>query len=114
MDLLTASSLSFMSLVCFQASNIWMCFWNIYCGAILKSLSGRNKSLEAPVFGFSNSLPYDLGGNRHLKMPKIPAENFFFTFLNCHHGFTNCLEILNFVFSNIIPRKIATCKIPTF
>ena len=31
---------------------------------VLKSLSGRNKSLEAPVFGFSNSLPYDLEESR--------------------------------------------------
>ena len=27
---------------------------------VLKSLSGRNRSLEAPVFGFSNSVSYDL------------------------------------------------------
>ena len=31
---------------------------------ILNSLSGRNKSLEAPVFGFSNSDPYDLEESR--------------------------------------------------
>ena len=31
---------------------------------ILKSLLGRNKSLEAPVFGFSNSHPYDLEESR--------------------------------------------------
>ena len=27
---------------------------------VLKSFSGRNNSLEAPGFGFSNNLPHDL------------------------------------------------------
>ena len=39
---------------------------------------------------------------------------FFFSFLICHYGFTNCFKILNFVFSNIIPRGVSTCKILTF
>ena len=49
-----------MSLVCFQASKIWMFFRKFTAELVLKSLSGRNKSLEAPVFEFSNSLSYDL------------------------------------------------------
>ena len=35
-------------------------------------------------------------------------------FLSCHCGFTNYFEILNFVFSNIIPREISTSTILTF
>ena len=52
-------------------------------------------------------------GNRHLKMPKISAE--FFLSLSCHYRFTNCLdEILDFAFSNIIPRRVSSSKILTF
>ena len=53
---------------------------------ILKSFSGRNNFIEAPDFGFSNSLPYNLEEsiefraflvgflvNRHSKMQKISA-----------------------------------------
>ena len=34
---------------------------------VLKSLSGRSNSPEAPVFGFSNNLPYDLEESRELR-----------------------------------------------
>ena len=41
------SSLSFMSLVRFQAFKIWMLFFGKFTAEqVLKSLSGRNKSLE--------------------------------------------------------------------
>ena len=40
-------------------------------------------------------------------------NKFFFVFLSCHYGFTNCFEILNLVFSNIISRGVSTCKILT-
>ena len=53
-------------------------------------------------------------GNRHSKMPKIPSENFFLHFWAAIIGFTNCFEILNFAFSNIVPRRLSTCKILTF
>ena len=46
-------------------------------------------------------------------MLKISGKNSF-AFLSCHHGFTDCFEILNFVFPNIIPRGVSTCKILTF
>ena len=46
-------------------------------------------------------------------MPKISVNNFF-QFLSSHYGFTNNFEILNFVFSNITPRGVLTCKILTF
>ena len=46
-------------------------------------------------------------------MPKISVNNVFVS-LSCHYGFTNCFEILNFVFSNIAPRRVSTCKILTF
>ena len=38
----------------------------------------------------------------------------FFEFLRYHYGVTNDLEILNFNFSNTIPRGVSTCKILTF
>ena len=55
------SSLNFMSSVGFQASKIWMfSFWKFTVELVLESFSGRNNSLEPPVLGFSNSLPYGL------------------------------------------------------
>ena len=39
----------------------------------------------------------------------------FFFFLHfCIYGFSNCFDILNFLFSNIIPRGVSTCKILSF
>ena len=48
------------------------------------------------------------------KCQKFLPVFFFFSLLSCYYGFTNCSEILNFVFSNIIPRQVLTCKILTF
>ena len=50
----------------------------------------------------------DFGVRGIQKCKKFSADNFFFfffffAFLSRHYGFTNCFEILNFVFSNIIP-----------
>ena len=45
-------------------------------------------------------------------MSKI-SVNIFFPFLSSHYGFTNCPEILNSVFSNIIPGRVSICKIVT-
>ena len=43
----------------FQASKIWAFFWKIYCRASFEIMfSGRNNSIEPPVFEFFNSLPY--------------------------------------------------------
>ena len=50
-------------------------FWlsDIFCQKVsavelvLKSVLGRNNSLEPPVFGFSSSLPYDLKKSRELR-----------------------------------------------
>ena len=53
-------------------------------------------------------------GNRHLKVQKIFCWKFFCVFLRCRYGFTDCFEILNFVFSNIICRGVWTCKMLTF
>ena len=39
---------------------------------------------------------------------------FFFAFSSRHYEFMNCFEILNFVFSNVIPSGVSTCKILTF
>ena len=60
-------SLSFVSLVCFQTSKIWMFFEKFTAELLLKSLSGRNKYLQAPVFGFTNSLSNDLEESRDLR-----------------------------------------------
>ena len=60
------SSLNFISLVSFQASKIWMFFGKFTAKQVSKSFSGRNNSLKAPVFGFSNSLPYSLEESRKL------------------------------------------------
>ena len=61
-------SLSFMSLVRFQTSKLWMFFLGKFTAElVLKSLSDRNKSLEAPDFAFTNSLPYDLNESRDLR-----------------------------------------------
>ena len=100
-------SLSFMCLVRFQAYK--MCFFGKFtAGLVLKSLSGRNKSLEAHVFGFSDSLPYDLEESRDLRaliswvLSWQAFKNakkylqFFFVFLSCHYGFTNYFYILIF------------------
>ena len=58
-------------------------------------------------------------------MPKL-SVNFLFYFLSylfiylffalwsSHYGFTDYFEILNFVFCNVIPTGILTCKILTF
>ena len=95
-------------------------FGKLTAELLLKSLSGRNKSLEVPPFFFSNGLPYDLEESkdlrtliRHSKVRKISVKLFFFAFLSCHYGFTTCFKILNFVFSNI-PSEVSTCKILTF
>ena len=56
-------SLNFMSLVGFQASKIWM----FSAEQALKSFSGRNKYLEAPVFGFCDSLRFGLEESRELR-----------------------------------------------
>ena len=45
-----------MSLVCFQVFKIWTFFGKFTVELALKLFSGRNNSIEAPVFGFSNSL----------------------------------------------------------
>ena len=60
-------------------------FWKTYCRASLETLSLEN------FFFF-----------------------FFFAFLSCHFGLMNCFEILNFVFSNVIPGGVSICKILTF
>ena len=78
-----------MSLVCFQVSKIWTFSGKFTAELILKSFSGRSNSIEAPVFGFSDSLPYDLEEsiefraflvgfwvNRHSEMQKISTTNF--------------------------------------
>ena len=39
-----------MSLVGFQASEIWMSIWKITAELVWKSFSRRNNSLEPPVF----------------------------------------------------------------
>ena len=43
------------------------------------------------------------------KCKRISADNFFL-----RYGFMNCIEILDFVFSNIITRGVSTCEILTF
>ena len=42
-------------------------FWEIFVELVWKLFSGRNNSLKAPVFLFSNSLPYDLEEFRELR-----------------------------------------------
>ena len=51
-------------------------------------------------------------GNRHSKVQKI-LPKIFALFLSSHYGFSNCFEILNFVFSNIIPTGVQPVKILT-
>ena len=59
------SSLTFMSLDCFQVSKIWtFSFKNSTAELALKSFSGGMNSAEAPGFGFSNSFLYDLKESR--------------------------------------------------
>ena len=65
-------------------------FWKTYCRASLETLSLENL-LAIFLFFF-----------------------FFFAFLSCHFGLMNCFEILNFVFSNVIPGGVSICKILTF
>ena len=105
-----------------------MFFGKFTVDQVLKSFSGRNNPLKLPVCGFCDSLPFGLEESRELralirwvfevidiqKCQKFLLNYFFFAFLSCHYGFTNCFEILNFVFSNIIPRGVSTCKILIF
>ena len=67
-------------------------FWKTYCRANLETLSLENLLAIFLSFFFS----------------------FFFAFLSCHFGLMNCFEILNFVFSNVIPGGVSICKILTF
>ena len=115
------SSLSFMPSVGFQPSKIWI----ITVEQVLKSFSGRNYSLRPPVFAFCDSLLFGLEESRELRAligfgvigiqtcKKLLPTTFLFAFLNCHYGFAKCFEILIF-FSNIIPRRVSTCKILYF
>ena len=117
---------NFMSSFGFQASKIWMFFGKIFAELVWKSFSGRNSSLEPPVFWFSNSLPYGLEESRELwilitwfwvsrtKRQKISTNNFCFALLSCYYGFTNYFEVLIFAFSNTIPRGVSICKILLF
>ena len=63
-----------------------------------------NNSLKPPIF--VSELWLDrFWGNRHSKIKKNSANSlflllFFFAFLSCYYGFTNCFEKLNFVSSN--------------
>ena len=78
-------------------------FGKIFVELVYKPFSGKNNSLEPPVFWFSNTLPCGLEesrelislirwvlGNRYSKIWKISANNFFFAFLSDHYGFRNC------------------------
>ena len=67
-------------------------FWKTYCRASLETLSLENLLAIFLSFFFF----------------------FFFAFLSCHYGLMNCFEILNFVFSNVIPGGVSICKILTF
>ena len=80
------SSLVFMPSVVFQASRINEECWMLW-------LDG-------------------LWGNRHSKIQKKSACSccFFFKFLSHHSGFVHCFEVLNLVFSNLIPRGLSTCE----
>ena len=51
-------------------------------------------------------------GNRHSKVQKI-LPKLFALFLGSHYEFSNCFEILNFVFSNTIPTGVQPVKILT-
>ena len=86
----------------------------------MKPFLGRSNSLKPPVFGFCDSLPYDLEesiklralicGVLGLQAFKNAKKNWpkFFVFLSCHYGFTNYFDIIIFLFS-IIPRQVSTC-----
>ena len=84
---------------------------------VLKLFSGRNNSLKLPVFGFCDRRrikrveSFDkMGfGVIDIQQCQIFLLKFFFLFFSCHYGFTNCFKIINFVFSNIIPGRGATC-----
>ena len=43
------------------------------------------------------------------KQQNLANQSFFFSIFSCHYGFTNFFEILNFLFSNIIPEQVSTC-----
>ena len=53
-----------MSLVGFQASEIWMVFLE---NLLQSKFSGKNNSLRSTVLGFYDSLPYDLEKSKELK-----------------------------------------------
>ena len=56
-----------MSLVGFQASKIWMFFGKFTVEQVLKSFSGRNSFLKSAVFGFYDTLSYDLEKSKELR-----------------------------------------------
>ena len=72
--------------------------------------------------GLTNTLLYSLQESRKLRIliswvlvqwafknVKNVYQQYFFTFLSCHYGFTNNFDILNFLFPNIIPGRVPTC-----
>ena len=108
-------NLNFISLVVLQSSKICMFLDKFTVEQVLKSFSDfkiyRNHSLELPVFGLSNSLPYGLKESRELRILIIwvlsyqafrNAKHFcqrkFFAFQSHHYEFAIQFEILNFLF----------------
>ena len=106
------SSLNFMSLVGFKASKIWFFFSE----NLLESKFSN--SFQAKIIPWSRMFLDFLTEfhmvwknqesceswlvrcwvRRHSKKPKIEPA-IFSLFLSCHYGFTNCFEILSFLFS---------------
>ena len=84
---------------------------NVILSSYVKGHVKKNSSLNfMSLVGFQAS-KIGFSVNRHSKMQKISVNNIFFAFLSHHNGFTNCFEILNFAFSNIILSRVSTCKI---
>ena len=62
----------------------------------------NQESCESLLVGFWIS--------RHSKMQSISVSNLFFACLSCQYGFTDCFEILIFLFSNIIVEEFYPVK----
>ena len=94
--------------------------WKFTAEQLLKSFSGRNSLIlqQSSIWSGESTELRDwirwVWGNRHSKMQKCFCWQIFCVFLSHHYRFTNCFEILRFIFSNLLPRRVSTYKILTF
>ena len=76
---------------------------------VLKSFSGRNSFLKSSVFGFYDTLSYDLEKSKELRA-LISWVLISCVILSSRCGFANYFDILNFLFQIYIQEGVLTCE----